>query len=115
MDKFIYYGVLSCAGLAVLLAFVGFDKKQCIFEYPKIKENSILRKIPGIRVLVKADPRYVRVIPIIVSFAIMIVVLPIYICFWIYPPLVADFLANKWVLWVMIGYDLAYFVLSIIN
>lgn len=104
--EFIYYALLIITGLSINTATYGYSKRNNLFNRAKIKETSILRRIPIVRKLVEKEPYYARVIPMLITIAVFLIVLVIYICFWIYPPSVASFLASPWTIGLSVLYML---------
>ncbi|MDE5547984.1 MAG: hypothetical protein K2J30_03200 [Clostridia bacterium] len=105
-DEFIYYALLIMTGLGIGMALRGYFKSYDLFDRAIIKENSILWRIPIVRKLAEKQPYYARVIPVIISIAVFLISLVIYVCFWIYPPSVTSFLGSPWV----VGFSIFYFI-----
>lgn len=106
------YGHLVIALLMFIVCCnIQFDGKYDarFFDKP-IPQNSVWRKIYPFRERETNPLLYVKWIPCVISFIILIVVLIIYIVYWIFPSLLSDFLQSK----LCGGISLSYFFGSII-
>jgi len=101
--EFIYYVLLIISGIGIGLALEGYFSKVN-FNRTKIKDTSVFHRIPIIRKLAEKVPYYTRIIPLIATVAVFFTMLLIYICFWVYPILVASFLSSPWAIGVGIVY-----------
>ena len=91
------YGHLVIALLMfIVFCNIQFDGKYSgrFFDKP-IPQNSVWRKIYPFRERETNPLLYVKWLPCVISFIILIVILIIYIVYWIFPSLLSDFLLSK--------------------
>ena len=96
---------------SVVLVFLMACNFQFDFRYgaewtklTKIPKNSVWRKIYPFKENETQPLLYVKWIPVVVTFIIMIAILIVYIVYWISPPLLSGFLRSKLCGWISVGY-----------
>lgn len=100
------YVLLGGALLAFILACnAQFDRKfDGRFFDMEISKNSIWRKIYPFKEKETNPLRYVKWIPFVITFIILIAVLIVYIVYWISPSLLSGFLESKLCAWITLSY-----------
>ena len=110
--------------LLIIVALVFSAACSCQFRWKfgarfckrKIPENSVWRKIYPFKENEKNPLLYVKWIPVVITFIILIACLILYIVYWISPSLLSDFLESKLCFWICIAYtniNTIYFIVMI--
>lgn len=98
--------------LLIIVALVFSAACSCQFRWKfgarfckrKIPENSVWRKIYPFKENEKNPLLYVKWIPVVITFIILIACLILYIVYWISPSLLSDFLESKLCFWIALIY-----------
>lgn len=98
--------------LLIFVAIVFIAACNCQFKWKfgarffdkRIPKNSVWRKIYPFKEDEKNPLLYVKWIPVVITFIILIACLILYIVYWIYPSLLSDFLESKLSFWIGIAY-----------
>ena len=106
--------------MMVALVFIAACNAQFDWKYSarffdvEIRLNSIWRKIYPFKEREINPLRYVKWIPVVITFVILIAVLIVYIIYWISPSLLSGFLESKLCGWISLGYLFMYIIYSVV-
>ena len=100
-------------GFLVMIAVLVFILACCCqfswkygarFFNKKIPKDSVWRKIYPFKESERNPLLYVKWIPVVITFIILIGVLIVHIVYWISPSLLSGFLESKWNAWISLVY-----------